>query len=454
MKRLLVLFIVVGLSLVGVSYWLTRTTHASSVQYKLEVVDVGPVVGKVNASGRLVPKEVVAVMAESPGARVVSIAPQAEVGQRVKAGELLVRLDDRAARLKWDQAQEQKQAAQMLIAQAKLQIDKAYAGLHLAQSRLQFATKALEVASKVGQVSREAREKEELAEKAVAEARAGLELAQVQVQEAQLAYEAAQAKVREADLAVRAAELALETCSIRAPVSGIILERKVQSGQLVSYQSPAALFLIAPDNTPLEVQAQVGESDVVRLQEGLPAEVTVDAYADMDLKFRGKVVKISEMPVTTLTRLPMGLDAGALSMSGPLVYGVTVQLTSNSGKANEFRLRPGMTVSLAIVLQEVSQAMRVPNVAFGFEPDQMSEEERAALAKFSSKNNKALWVWQGADRLQLVIVETGLSDGQKTQVVRVLYPHDQALRPGMEIVTEIISEHRKGLFESKLPIRF
>jgi RND family efflux transporter MFP subunit len=93
---------------------------------------------------------------------------------------------------------------------------------------------------------------------------------------------------------VRSAEVSLENTRIRAPFDGTVLTKNANIGEVVApfaaaASSRAAVVTIA-DMSSLEVEADVSESNITRVKQGAPCEITLDAYADK--RYAGFVHKI------------------------------------------------------------------------------------------------------------------------------------------------------------------
>ena len=100
------------------------------------------------------------------------------------------------------------------------------------------------------------------------------------------------AQVREAAARVREAEARLEKTFVRAPISGVILRKRLRSGESVSPDSPNGIITIA-DTSRLRVRLEVDETDVGKIREGQTAYVTADAFGEQ--KFRAKVAQIGQI---------------------------------------------------------------------------------------------------------------------------------------------------------------
>jgi RND family efflux transporter MFP subunit len=172
----------------------------------------------VRATGTVHAREEVQLGVELNGVRVESVL--VEVGDRVTAGQVLLRLDTRLLQAELNQVR-----ASVKQAQAQLQVAS------------KDATRGAEL-RKRGLVS--ARDSEQT-EAALINARAGLELAQAQLQRA---------------------ELQLSFATLRAPFAGTISARDVQPGVLAS---PAMSLLRLIKNDELEWRAELAEADFVRV---------------------------------------------------------------------------------------------------------------------------------------------------------------------------------------------
>src|SRR5262249_36192660 len=103
---------------------------------------------------------------------------------------------------------------------------------------------------------------------------------------AQAAYETAKSSLEvgktsilQAKALLKLAEINLGYCTIRSPVKGVIVDRRVNVGQTVvaSLNAPS-LFLIAKDLKRMQIWASVNEADIGQIRKGQAVRFTVDAY--------------------------------------------------------------------------------------------------------------------------------------------------------------------------------
>lgn len=177
---------------------------------------------------------------------------------------------------------------------------------------------------------------------------------------AKATWEGAVARVGLSKASLDQAETNLRYTKILSPIDGVVVDRQYDVGQTVaaSFQAPT-LFTIAQDLTKMQVQADVDQSDIGRVQVGQPAHFTVDAYPGRE--FPGEIRQI---------RLNATVNQNVITY--PVIIGVDNP---------EERLRPKMTADVTVNVAEVKNALRIPNSALRFRPpDQGTDSKSAAQA--------------------------------------------------------------------------
>lgn len=186
------------------------------------------VVRMISATGTLAARREIPVGVVGEGGRVTAV--YADAGDWVKKGQALIAID---------RSVQSQQAAGL-----RAQIDVAQADLRLAQNEL---SRALQLVDR-GFISK------------------------ADVDRKTASRDAARARVNVAQAQFRQAQASNARLSVRAPVSGYVLERNVEPGQTAT-GGAGALFRIAKDGE-LELQAKLGESDLAVVSPGTPASVT------------------------------------------------------------------------------------------------------------------------------------------------------------------------------------
>jgi HlyD family secretion protein len=207
------------------------------------------------ATGTLEPEEVVDVGAQVAGA-ITSFGKDKQgkpidYGSEVEAGTILAQIDPRAY-----QAQ---------LKQARAAVRRARAALGVQEARVRLAEQETRRLGKL-------HVKNAVAEDDLEKARLSLEL-----EKAKLAVNHADIETAEASLEHAAANL--DYCTIRSPVKGVIVDRRVNVGQtVVASLSAPSLFLIAKDLTRMQIWVSVPEAGVGKVTKRQAVRFTVDAF--------------------------------------------------------------------------------------------------------------------------------------------------------------------------------
>lgn len=187
-------------------------------------------------------------------------------GQRVKAGEEIARLENRDVAASRDQAAAQVRAAEANLVQGQAELDDAQAALNRAR---ELAAKNFIAASAV-------------------------DTAAARYHKARAAIETLRAQIGVAQANLRAAEVAFEQTLIRAPFTGIVLTKSANVGDIVTPFSSASgttgAVVTMADMATLEVEADVSETSIAKIEVGQPAEIQLDAFPE--LRLLGSVSRI------------------------------------------------------------------------------------------------------------------------------------------------------------------
>ncbi len=220
----------------------------------------------------------------------------------------------------------------------------------------------------------------------------GSRKAQLKMALAQVQHALAQVKQREA--ALHNSKVDLEHTVIRSPLDGVVIKRSVDIGQTVaaSLQAPT-LFTIAQDLRKMQVDTNVDEADIGRIQVGQRATFTVDAFPGHE--FNGQVEQIRKAPQT---------------IQNVVTYTVVV-----SAENQDQRLLPGMTANVQIVIDERADVLKVPNAALRFRPSSAGKEPAAESVRVEGGGRA-----QRAAQLKRLIEALELKEDQQAQVRAIL----------------------------------
>lgn len=232
---------------------------------------------QLTASGFVVAQRRAAVASKATG-RLVEL--NVREGSRVKAGQLLARLDA-------SDVQATLQVAQAAIGQAQALAAQGQALVRQAQVELGNAEAEFER-------TRQLREQGFVSPQALDAAQRRLDAARASVASAQAGAAQSQASITQARAQLGVQQVNQGYTEIRAPFDGVVLAKNANVGDLITPFSNAAgsqgAVLTLADLSTLEVEADVSEGSLAKVAQGMPVEITLDALPGQ--RFRGQVASI------------------------------------------------------------------------------------------------------------------------------------------------------------------
>lgn len=417
--------LLIFLGIVGASalFFFSSERTEPSTSFRTAAVTRGDLLVTISATGTVEPEELVDVGAQVAG-KIVAFGKDdsgktIDYGSAVDEGTVLAQIDD--ALFSAD------------VAQAEAQLGLARAGLERAEADLgQFQAKLVQ-AERDWNRARKLGPSDALSQSAYDASQSTYEVAKSNVAVGKAAIVQARNSVSQAEASLKRFRQNLEYCTIKSPVKGIIIDRRVNIGQTVvaSLNAPS-LFLIAKDLRRLQVWVAVNEADIGSIHSGQPVTFTVDAFPGQ--VFEGTVGKV---------RL------NAQMTQNVVTYTVEVNTDNSSGK-----LLPYLTANVKFVVNESHDVLTVPNAALRWNPKPEliaagsggggeNREQPAPAVKSTPKGDEAparrtLWIEQNGFA-RPISVQVGLSDGSRTEV------RGEELKEGMEV---IIGEEAKETKEA------
>jgi RND family efflux transporter MFP subunit len=145
-------------------------------------------------------------------------------------------------------------------------------------------------------------------------------LTRPELDQARATLESVEARIAGANGLIREAELARGDTTLRAPISGVIVERRVEIGSLVSPGTPA--FILA-DTSRVKVVLQTPDTMLARLRPGTTALVGVEALPDR--RFEGRVTRVS--PTAGVRTRMFEVELTVANEDGTLKPGMVARVT-------------------------------------------------------------------------------------------------------------------------------
>jgi HlyD family secretion protein len=442
-KIILILTVILGFAVAGgLGLWYARASGGSRSPFRTEEAKREDLLASFSATGTLEPEDIIDVGTQVAGqikefGTDDKTSKAIDYGSDVDAGAVLAKIDDSLYVAKRNQSKAMVDVAKAAYAQALAKVDDAKANVKVQQAQLDSDQVNYDHSKRDWDRAQILSGKQALApadydtyqsaydtsKVKLGQDKAALAQADVQVKEFQAAADNANANIAAAQAQLNQDEINLGYTIIKAPVKGVIIDRRVTLGQTVqsSFNTPS-LFLLARDLKRMKVWASVNEADIGNVHVGQTVTFTCDAYPGE--KFTGTV---------GLVRL------NATMTNNVVTYTVEV-LTDNptDAKHPNGKLLPYLTANLKFEVDKRENALTVSNEALRWKPDlkQVAPDARAAYQKAQSKqhagsdgqdkeadqpttggaaNKGVVWVQDG-QFVQPVKVKLGLSDGARTEI--------------------------------------
>jgi HlyD family secretion protein len=257
--------------------------------------------------------------------------------------------------------------------------------------------------------------------------------------------------VQSASATVNEAKDNLGRTTIYAPADGTISMLNVELGERVlgTQQMAGTEILRVANLNNMEVEVDVNENDIVKINVGDAAKVEVDAY--LKKEFKGIVTSISNSASTTLT---------ADQVTN---FKVKVRILKDSyldlmeGKPSSYSpFRPGMTATVDIITTRKENCIGVPISSIVVKSDttavsitKVDDQEGDAPVALSDKKFECVFVKVG-DKAKIRIVKTGIQDDKNIEVLSGLHKGDVVIVGPYTTVTKELNSGDKIVTTSEL----
>jgi HlyD family secretion protein len=270
----------VAAAVIGANIYFIRDSGLTVTTEQIKARDLEAVV---SASGKIQPKRLVNITAETAG-RVVNLA--VNEGDRVKIGQFLLQIDPKNLRTRVDSGEASLQVAQASLEQMRQTVETAR--VQLEQTKQTLARQ--QGLWKQQLTTREALERAENDVKAAESA----------LQERDKSAKAQDSRIMQERATLDNARYDLSKVRIESPIEGIVTRRNIQEGETAmigTMNNAGTVLLTLADMSIIQAEVEVDETNIPNVQLGQVAKVTIDAIPDRS--FKGHVSEIGNSPIQT-----------------------------------------------------------------------------------------------------------------------------------------------------------
>lgn len=260
-----------------------------------EVVKTRDLEAIVAASGKIQPKRLVQISADTPG-RVVNLA--VNEGDRIKKGQLLLQIDPKSLRTRVDSNTASLGAAQASLGAAQASMDQIRQSIESARVQLEQARLTLTRQQDLWRQQLTTRDTLERAETDVKAAQSTLQEREKQLAGQQNQVNAQTSRIAQERAVLESARYDLSKNTIVSPIDGIVTRRNIQEGETAvigTMNNAGTVLLTLADMSVIQAEVEVDETNIPSVQLGQPAKITIDALPDRT--FRGHVSEIGNSPI-------------------------------------------------------------------------------------------------------------------------------------------------------------
>ncbi len=411
----------------------------------------------VTASGKIFPVTEIKISSDVSGEIVELYVKE---GDSVVINQILAKVDADAVQSQVERGRAAVNSSKANLANSRAQIENAKAQKEQIEAQLLQAKEVFNRNKKLKDEGVISLVDFESSQTNLAALEANLRSAEASINGAEQATKAAEFTVKSSEASLKELNTSLRQTTIYAPNSGVVSLLNIEKGERVvgnGMMSGSEILRIA-DLNAMEVQVEVSENDIPRVTIGDDVEIEIDAY--LDRKFTGKVVQIANSANNTT-----GVVALTSEQVTNFVVTINVEPSSYADLVTEkkpYPFRPGMSASVEIFTEEVSDALSVPIQAVTTREKGVLEgkkKDKDAKDKKSNTGNdeviEIVFVVSG-DTVRYVPVKTGIQDDDFIQVVSGLADGDMVvtgpytqISKKLEQGDEVIVTDLEDLYEEK-----
>jgi HlyD family secretion protein len=413
--------VLVGAAVVAANLWYTRTPATTVTVETIKTRDLEAIV---SASGKIQPKRLVNISADTSG-RVVDLA--VNEGDRIRKGQFLLQIDPKSLRTRVDSGTASLQAAEGSLDQMRQSVETARAQLDQAQKNLARQ-------KDLWNQQLTTRESLEKADNDVAVATSALH-------EREKTVTAQAARIDQERAGLESARYDLSKVRIESPIDGIVTRRNIQEGETAvigTMNNAGTVLLTLADMSVIQAEVEVDETNIPNVQLGQSAKVTIDALPDKT--FKGHVSEIGNSPIQS-TNTQQSSTTQATNFKVVVVLdepipdvrpGFTCTADITTATRGNVTAVPIPAVAVReLVYDANNQIVKAPVDPHKRRSTTSSVEPVAAAAELkpgeTRKETEGVFVLRATNKVEFVPIKVGISGDKYFEVTTGLKSGDQVV---------------------------
>jgi HlyD family secretion protein len=409
-------------------------------EVELEEVTKRTIKETVTASGKVFPEKEVKISSDVSGEIVELFV---EEGDSVALGQLLAKIDPDAYLSAVERGTASLNNAKAQLAISNSQIENSIAQVEQIKVQLENTERIHERNKKLKEqgIISEADFESSLSD--LQSQAANLRAAEASLRSSRQNSKASEFSVKSSQASLKELQTSLQRTSIYSPTTGIISKLNVEQGERVvgTIQMTGTEMMRIANLNNMEVQVEVSESDILRVNNRDEVEIEVDAY--LDKKFKGYVTEIANSASNTTS------GTGAVSLTSDQVTNFVVKIRidpesySDLVEENKIPFRPGMSASVSIFTQTVEDVLSISIQSVTVrDPNEENDKDEQKEDKEDDDLEEVIFI-MNADTVGMVLVETGIQDDEFIQILSGVNEKEIIVQGPYKTVSKVLKNGSK-----------
>jgi len=257
---------------------------------------------------------------------------------------------------------------------------------------------------------------------------ANLRAAEATIESSRKSKESTEYALKSSEATLKEIRTALNRTTIKSPASGIVSSLSVEQGERVvgTIQMTGTELMRIANLSAMEVQVDVSENDILRVEVGDSVDIEVDAY--LDKKFKGFVTEIANSASNISSMTVLNSDQVT-----NFIVKVRIDATSHNHMAVKYPFRPGMSASVDVYTQSQKDVKSIPIQSV------TTREIEDENGDGTDELDEVVFVYD-ADTVRQVSIKTGIQDDEFIIVKKGLELDEEIITGPYSVISKKLEE--------------